>query len=613
MKKRLLTGMLCLTVLLGGIGQMNVLTAEAKAEKSNNIQLSERILEKSRSGNPMLGFDENGDILYSGDPAILVDGDTVYCYTGHDTASNEGYQMPEWLCYSTKDMVNWKYEGVIIKNEDISWRNDNISAWASQVEKYNGKYYLYYCTEGNRSVGGGKCIGVAVSDTPTGPFVDIGRPLVRNIDTTDSVHGWEDIDPTVWVETDENGEEHRYLGWGNTRFFNCELKDDMISIKDLNGDGEIKMHDDIILGKINGLEGHTFTEAPYYYRRQDENGKYYGKYYMFFAMDWREQLAYATTDNMISNEWEFGGLLMEPSATANTNHPAVFDFKGKTYFVYHDGSLPHGSGFRRVACVEEITFNEDGSLDPIPMTATGLTGTASQILNFDGAPIAHENFNNPLDDNFYPIIGKSVFCDLFAPDKDTEWEINPGKADKTNGQYVSFEANNKPGLYLAVDEHDNTKAVMSQDAWGTEGEAQRMTFKTWQGLAGSGVTFESVSNPGYFLASKEGTLFFTATPDPEEATFYVSGDIQVKSFQALKTKRLYAAGDQLQVNDMKVTMYLEDGSLEVIEADDYTTNAAQINMSQIGDKVLKVTHRRDGIDYVANITITVVEREYLGK
>ena len=60
------------------------------------------------------------------------------------------------------------------------------------------------------------------------------------------------------------------------------------------------------------------------------NGNFYGKYYMFFACDWREQMAYAVTDDIMSNEWDFGGVLMEPSATANTNHMAVFDFKGQT-------------------------------------------------------------------------------------------------------------------------------------------------------------------------------------------------------------------------------------------------------------------------------------------
>ena len=101
----------------------------------------------------------------------------------------------------------------------------------------------------------------------------------------------------LWIETDEKGEEHRYLGWGNNRFFVCELNEDMISIKDQDSNpdnlsvGYGKGHD-IVVGKMNGkeifndqdkFEGHSFTEAPYYYRQQDENGNYYGPYYMFFT------------------------------------------------------------------------------------------------------------------------------------------------------------------------------------------------------------------------------------------------------------------------------------------------------------------------------------------
>ena len=66
---------------------------------------------------------------------------------------------------------------------------------------------------------------------------------------------------------------------------------------------------------------------------------------------------------------------MEPTATSNTNHPAVIDFNGKTYFIYHNGSLVWGSGFRRSVCVSEMTFNEDGTVPYIDETSTGLTGT----------------------------------------------------------------------------------------------------------------------------------------------------------------------------------------------------------------------------------------------
>ena len=188
------------------------------------------------------------------------------------------------------------------------------------------------------SFGGGKSIGVAFSDSPIVRFVDIGKPRVRNIDTYNGVSTWEDIDPTFWVETDENGVEHRILEWGNVHIFNCELNEDMISIKIKDGDksklsvekASTKPNADIKLGVIKGLTaGHQYIEAPYYYKCQLSDGT--TLYYMFFAYDWREQMAYAYCTNLkdfLNNEWIFGGVIMEPSATANTNHMAVFDFKG---------------------------------------------------------------------------------------------------------------------------------------------------------------------------------------------------------------------------------------------------------------------------------------------
>ncbi len=600
------------------------------AVSAATTELQPRILEKSDSGNPMLGFDENENILYGGDPSILVDGDTVYCYVGHDISSNESYWMPDWRCYSSKDMKNWKYESEIMKSSDIAGGNDR-EAWAGQVVKGDdGKYYFYYCTQ----YWDGKGVGVGVSDTPTGPFKDVlKKPLVSNSQTGNSVHSWEDIDPTVWIETDENGIRHRYLGWGNTRFFICELNEDMISIKNQDDNpnnlsvGYGKGHD-IVIGKINGHEKgyenktwfggegdnkHFYTEAPYYYRQQNEKGEYYGPYYLFFACDWREQMAYAITDDIMSNDWTFGGILMEPSATANTNHMAVFDFKGQTYFVYHDGSLPHGSGYRRVACVEPITINEDGSIDPIKKTATGLTGTETAITDYAGNYVSHKAFENVLDDNFYPITNKPL--ELLENEAEaSSWELNPGKTDKTDEQLVSIESNNKPGLYLSVKDpvRGEIAPVLSQDAWGSEDEAQRMTFKTWTGMSGSGITFESVKYPGYYLTSEAGELKLVQHPEAEEATFYVSSNVTVQPYKngnVLKTKRFYGVGDTLNTDDIQILLYGENSKPQEVNA--YMTNSAEVDMSTVGDKILEVTYEYNGKSYTEAIAITVVEQEYL--
>ena len=614
--KKFISAICVMTVLCFG-----VLTLSGNVSKAFDTEsLIPVSLVKSDSGNPMLGFDENGDILYGGDPSVLVDGDTVYCYVGHDTSSNESYWMPDWRCYSSKDMINWKYESIIMvqNTQTVKWAANDHEAWAAQVIKYNESYYFYYCTEANGANGGGKSIGVAISDSPTGPFKDIGKALVRNIDTYGGSITWEDIDPTVWVDTDEDGTEHRYLAWGNTRFFTCELNEDMISIKDQDGNPDklsvgYGKGNDIVLGVFNGMN-HTYTEAPYLYRQQDLQGNYYGKYYLFFAVDWREQMAYATTDDIMSGEWDFGDVIMEPSATANTNHMAVFDFKGQTYFVYHDGSLPHGSGYRRVACVEPFSVNPDGTIDYIPKTAVGLTGTAGAIMDYKGQFLSHEYFQNVISDSFYPIKGKQVYCSYVKEDEDSMWELNPGKTDKNNEQLVSIESNNKPGLYLGIDEADFSKVVLSQDVYGTDDEAQRMTFRTYKGLNGKGVTFESVKYPGYFLVSDDGTLSLTAEPDKNQASFIVETNIKMSGFQALKTKRMYAQGDVLDVSDIQVTLYPEVGIPIYLLSDKYKTNADTVDMSETGDKTITVTYTdNDGNSYQDDIVITVVEPEYFAK
>ncbi len=628
MKKRFFTG--ALAVLMGIA--LCQLPADTVAE---GWEPQEKILTKSNSGNPMLGFDENGDILYGGDPSIMVDGDTVYAYVGNDVSTGEYYTMPQWICYSSKDLKEWKYESVIMTMQDVSWRNDDVSAWASQVARVGDKYYFFYCAEGNGSVGGGKCIGAAISDSPTGPFTDIGHPLVRNIDTPNGPHTWEDIDPTVWVEGDDV-----YVGWGNNRFFVCQVEcgDTTVTIKDQDGNPNnlsvgYEKGNDIVIGKMNGIEifndqdkfeGHSFTEAPWYYRQKDENGNYYGPYYMFFACDWREQMAYATTDDLMSNDWTFGGIIMEPSATANTNHMAVFDFEGQTYFVYHDGSLPHGSGYRRVACIEKFDINEDGTIDPITKTAVGLTGTVSTITDSTGAFVANEPFTNTLNDADYPMTdwstssltargSKPIIVDFFQTGTEKEWEINPGKADSDNEAYVSIESNNKPGLYMAAGNQaaDGTiRVVLAQDAGGTEEEANRMTFRTLYGMNGEGVTFESVQYPGYYMTSRDGALYLEQDPDPEAATFYVSTDsyVSMDDVDVQKTTRLYTAGQEL--NDDDIRILLQTGSGETETVTEYTTNAGEIDMSTPGTKELKVSFEYNGETMEAAVRITVVDADY---
>ena len=101
------------------------------------------------------------DVLtYGGDPAVMVTKDpdtgveTAYLYVGHDVttaAVTSTYTMPEWICYSSTDLIHWKTEGIIMDIEDIPWArgqaagNVEPSAWASQVIEYKGYYWFLFC------------------------------------------------------------------------------------------------------------------------------------------------------------------------------------------------------------------------------------------------------------------------------------------------------------------------------------------------------------------------------------------------------------------------------------------------------------------------------------
>lgn len=510
---------------IASFARKNNQTAQS-TKNIHHIETTATVIEKSTKGNPILGFDENGDIMYAGDPAALVDGDTVYIYAGHDTSTADNYVMPEWVCYSSKNMTDWKYEGSVMKATDVSWRNDDTSAWASQAIKYGDKYYLYFCTW-DKTSSGKQSIGVAVSDSPTGQFKDIGAPLVSGKTTEPQTSGWNDIDPTVWVET-VDGEEHRYLAWGNGIFYVCELNEDMVSVKDMNGDNAIKMNDDIKQQEFNNIpEGLGFTEAPWIYRRKDADGNYTGKYYMFGAFGWREQMGYVTSDSMYG-PWEWGEVVMGPTATSNTNHPSVIDFNGQTYFIYHNGSLPWGSGFRRSVCLAQMHFNEDGTIEPIIETSSP-TGTGVYITSSQNAGIllSHEEFVNPSDDASYPL-KKQVVANTYKLDTgvgliagmEDLWQIKPAKYNSENENYVSIESDDKAGLYITA---DGTNLVLTQQDTLSKSLARRMTFKTVKGINGNdtAVSFESVAKPGYFITMTSDGVTLTDGTDTDACSFTI--------------------------------------------------------------------------------------------
>ena len=214
---------------------------------------------------------------------------------------------------------------------------------------------------------------------------------------------------------------------------------------------------------------------------------------------------------------------MYPTATSNTNHMAVFDFKGETYFVYHNGSLPGGNGYRRSACITKLHFNDDGSIDLFDETAAGLGGECVELTLADGTRLEHEAFVNSTADADYPLRHVALGSGIGKFETDGQWVLVPGKADRTNDAYVSIQSENKPGLYVTVKKDGGIE--LSQDISGSDAFAQAQTFRSVTGLADAeGVSFESVRLPGLYLTLDQGALVLSDGTQAQNATFYVSSN-----------------------------------------------------------------------------------------
>lgn len=269
---------------------------------------------------------------YTADPAPYVHNDTVYLYTTHDEDNSEGFNMKDWLLYTSTDMINWQDHGAVASLKDFKWYTGNNGAWAEQVIERNGKWYMYCPIHGNG-------IGVLVSDSPYGPFKDpIGKPLVWQREH------WNDIDPSVMI--DDDGQAYMY--WGNPDLYYVKLNEDMISYS-----GEI-----IKLPKIQ-----DYQEGPWIYKRE-------GHYYLAFASTCcPEGIGYAMSDSPIG-PWKYKGHIMDHTLRTRGNHPGIIEFKGKSYcfgLCYDILRLETGRhAERRSVAVAEMTYNSDGTIQMLP-------------------------------------------------------------------------------------------------------------------------------------------------------------------------------------------------------------------------------------------------------
>jgi arabinoxylan arabinofuranohydrolase len=290
---------------------------------------------------------------YTADVASLVYKGRCYLYVGRDQASPTGrwFNMREWRVYSSADMVNWTDHGTCMKATDFSWASGD--AWASQCIYHKGKFYWYVSV--NHKDKGGKAIGVAIGDSPTGPFVDAKNSAIITTDMTPNQGDFDDIDPTVFV--DDDGQAYMY--WGNGKCKYVKLNEDMISFS----------------GGIQYADIPKFGEAPWLQ-------KINGKYYLSYSSGSPSTIEYCTGKSP-TGPWTYQGRILNIIENCPTSHQAITAFKGRWFFVYHNGILPGGNGFRRSVCMEEFALGSDGTIPLIKTSKDGIRNSVGHLNPFN--------------------------------------------------------------------------------------------------------------------------------------------------------------------------------------------------------------------------------------
>jgi len=287
--------------------------------------------------------------VYTADPAPLVVGDRMYVYAGRDEApaGTNAFVMREWRVLSSTDAATWTDHGPRAGVATFPWAG--ADAWASEVEPRHGRYYWYTSVNGNGP--GWMNIGVAVGDSPLGPFTDAkGGPLISDSTPNSSALN---IDPTVFVD----GDGQAYLYWGGYWAPRAvRLADTMVDT----------------VGPVVTPQGLThFWEAPFMFKRA-------GLYYMIYAANDTDGCVtnsnyacqrYATATNPLGPWTHRGVVLGQVSST--TNHAGVVEFNGQWYIVYHTADAPGGGNFRRSVAVDRMFFNADGTIQRVIPTTTG--------------------------------------------------------------------------------------------------------------------------------------------------------------------------------------------------------------------------------------------------
>lgn len=311
--------------------------------------------------------------IYTADPSAHYFNGKIYIYPSHDIDAGEAFDdlgshfaMEDYHVISM-DSIDSKAvdNGVALHVDDVPWAKQQM--WAPDANEKDGKFYLFFPAKDYEGI---FRIGVAISDSPTGPFK--AEPK--------AIKGSFSIDPAVFK--DDDGAYYMYFGglWGGqlqrwrTGVFNADQPESPTAFLPADDEPALlplvaKMTEDLL----------AFDETPKALEILDENGdlllsgdndrrffeaawlhKHKGKYYFSYSTGDTHFICYAMGDSPYG-PFIYTGRILNP-VVGWTSHHSVCEIEGKTYLFYHDSSLSKGVTHLRSVKVAELKYRQDGTI-----------------------------------------------------------------------------------------------------------------------------------------------------------------------------------------------------------------------------------------------------------
>jgi arabinoxylan arabinofuranohydrolase len=313
------------------------------------------------SGNPILAG-------YQADPDITYLNGRYYIFPTAVTNN-------QFHAYSSSDLTNWRDDGVIFDlGPQCAWAN--VNGWAPCMVARNGKYYFYYTAEAK--------IGVAVGNSPTGPFTDKGSALIGSDPYTVDI-----IDPMVFINTD--GQAYIYYGGSNgSKLVVRKLNSDMISV-----------------GTPSLITPPNYTEAPHMIKRGNvyhltySNGAWFNGTY---------NVQYATSSSPTGPWSHKGQILSSAGPFTGPGHHAIVQKPGcdEYYVAYH--RYQNGDYSTRKICIDRLIFKGNGEILPVNMTWAGVVARAGSAGCFSANAIGNGTYR--INSRLTTSSGQSIALDI---------------------------------------------------------------------------------------------------------------------------------------------------------------------------------------------------------